>query len=49
MKTFNKTLSFEEAKAIISFKGETMYPDTEHNRTMIAKAMHVFLSKLHGK
>lgn len=49
MKTFNKTLSFEQAQEIISFKGETMYPDTEHNRKMIAKAMHVFLSKLHGK
>lgn len=49
MTTFNKTLSFEQAQELLSFKGEINYPDTEHNRIMIAKAMHVFLSKLHGK
>jgi len=49
MKTFNKTITIEEAKAIINFKGETMYPDTDHNRKMIALALDNFLKKLHGK
>jgi hypothetical protein len=49
MKTFNKTITIEEANAIINFKGETMYPDTDHNRKMIALALDNFLKKLHGK
>jgi len=47
--TFNTAITAEEAKKIISHKGTTNYPDTIHNRKMIASAMHEVLKAIQGK
>ena len=49
MTTFNKALTIEEAKAILTFKGAAMWPDTAHNRAMMAKLMHEQLKSLQKK
>ena len=36
MKTFNQELTLEQATELFQFKGETMYPKTNHNVKMMA-------------
>ncbi len=45
----NDKLTAEQAKKIISYAGTTMYPDTKHNRAIIAKALNDVLQKLHAE
>jgi hypothetical protein len=46
LSTFNGELSEEEAKKIVSFKGQVMYPNTEHNRKIIASVIDKKLKAL---
>lgn len=48
MTTFNNTLTIEEARQILN--AETMiYPNTDHNKKMIATATREFLQALRDK
>jgi len=49
MVTFNATLTFEEAKALFTFKGTTTFPNTPHNRSMMAKVVDEHLKSLRNK
>lgn len=49
MTTLNQTLTIEEATALFQFKGTAMWPDTKHNREMMAKVSRNHLQKLQGK
>ena len=43
MKTSSKAMTFDTAKKLLRSK-RMQYPDTEHNRKMMAKAVSVFLA-----
>lgn len=45
MKTFNKEITIEEARELVN-SINMMYPDTEHNKKMIAIAIGEVLSEL---
>ena len=45
MKTFNKEITIEEARKLVNSIG-MMYPKTEHNRIMIARAVEEILDEL---
>jgi hypothetical protein len=36
MKTFNKELTLEQTTELFKFKGETMFPKTQHNIKMMS-------------
>jgi len=48
MTSFNKTLTIEEATELLKFRGTAMWPDTKHNREMIASVIHAQLQQLHN-
>jgi len=47
--SFNNNLTIEEAKALLAHKGAISYPNTAHNRKVIAAAIHDTLRKLQKK
>lgn len=49
MITYNETLTIEEATALFNFRGTAMWPDTKHNREMMASLIAEKLKKFHGK
>ena len=46
MTNYNKKLTMAEAIEIYKFKGQTMFPDTVHNKEIMAKIIHTHLLKL---
>jgi hypothetical protein len=46
MTTFNTTITKEEAKALFTFKGSTMFPKTKHNMQMMALVIDEHLKTL---
>jgi hypothetical protein len=46
MTTFNNTLTKEEAKVLFTFKGQVNYPDTTHNRSVMADVVSEHLKTL---
>ena len=46
MTTFNTTMTIEEATAIFNFKGATMFPNTDHNKKMMALVIDKHLKSL---
>ena len=48
MKTSNKAITKEEAKALFNSIGMT-YPDTEHNKAMMKTVIDEFMLKLRAK
>ena len=46
MTTFNTQLTIEEATKLYKFKGETMFPKTEHNLKMMALVIDNHLKTL---
>ena len=46
---FNEKITLAEAKQIVNYKGPVMYPNTPHNRKMIAEEMHNILTQLRNK
>ena len=49
MITFNEKMTIEEATKILKFAGKCSFPNTDHNRKMIALAVKNHLKKLQGK
>jgi hypothetical protein len=49
MTTFNQALTIEEARTILQFNGTVIWPNTKHNREIMADATHEILRKLQGK
>ena len=49
MKTFNKEITREEAERLFKSKTGMMYPDTKHNRKMMASVASDCLIKMQGK
>jgi len=49
MTTFNTTMTIEEATAIFTFKGATMFPKTAHNVKMMASLIDAKLKQLQNK
>ena len=49
MTTFNQNLTIEEATVLFQFKGTAMWPDTKHNREVMASVAADHLRKLQGK
>jgi hypothetical protein len=48
MTTWNKEITIEEARELLSSKTGANYPDTKHNRVMVKKAMDEILNALRG-
>jgi len=48
MTTFNNTITIEEATKLYQSKSGMNFPNTEHNRKMIAKVIDNHLKKLRG-
>ena len=46
MKTFNQTLTIEEATELFKFKGETIFPKTNHNIKMMALVIDNYLKSI---
>lgn len=46
MKTFNQELTLEQAIELFKFKGETMFPKTQHNIKMMALVIDNHLKTL---
>ena len=46
MKTFNQELTLEQAIELFKFKGETIFPKTQHNIKMMALAIDNHLKTL---
>jgi len=49
MTSFNKELTTEEATELFHHKGTAMWPDTKHNRQVMASLIAAKLRKLQGK
>ena len=49
MITFNEKMTIDEATKILKFAGKASFPNTDHNRKMIALAVKTHLQKLQGK
>ena len=49
MTSFNPELSLEEATKLFNYRGATMFPDTKHNRQMMASIIHEKLQILQNK
>lgn len=49
MTSFNKELTIEEATELFNFRGTAMWPDTKHNRRVMASLIAEKLRKLQGK
>lgn len=49
MTSFNQNLTIEEATALFTFKGKAMWPDTKHNREIMATVVNNHLKKIQGK
>lgn len=46
---FNNNLTIEEAKALLAHSGPISYPNTAHNRKVIADLIHKQLKKMQKK
>ena len=46
MTTFNQTLTIQEATELFKFKGQAMFPKTNHNLKMMAKVIDNYLKNL---
>jgi hypothetical protein len=49
MTIFNLEMTIDEAMSLYHFRGQISYPDTPHNRKMMAQVVHNHLQKLHGR
>lgn len=49
MSTFNEKMTIEEATQMFKFKGTAMFPNTRHNREMMALVVEAHLKALQGK
>lgn len=47
--SFNNSLTIEEAKALLAHRGAISYPNTAHNRKVIASVLHEVLKKMQKK
>ena len=48
MKVFTNTMSIETARELLKSKSGMRYPNTSHNRKMVAQATREFISSLHS-
>lgn len=49
MTSFNETLSIQEATTLFRFKGKAMWPDTAHNRAVMATLWRGHIEKLNSE
>jgi len=49
MTTFNNKMTLEEATKIYNFKGATMFPNTDHNKKIMALVVENHLKQLQNK
>jgi hypothetical protein len=46
MTTFNQSLTLQQATELFNFKGETMFPKTQHNIKMMALVIEAHLKSI---